>query len=634
MGGVTIKMSDGGGSGAESSTIFSSPASLQAQCMLYVVGNLLDIPTIMLSWLPLSMRLQLLLLLPAVDVCLLERTPLIADISVDEVWETLYRERVQETAKLDSSYETPDSLRKEKELYCTWKEAYFIMSFSLKQDRLFSLLCTVYSCSSDTKLYSYYNAVDIYQCFKGAEAPKLSHGMYSTLHPQLQCPRLIPQRYSSLQEEESFAKTFIEVLATACQVPLRHVIVSYRNFKAIWQNYLQDPYTLELLSMLLYFVESIYIEQCYDNGEEDSNKEHLEKILDIVFIDNECPVKVASITSHFEVVCPYLLKCTSLKQLEMNANIIQPEHQELVVNVLKHHQELEKVVLKTELVPDEKCDENSVLKMNDFIQCISDLLYRPVFKELSLDTSSYSRTDFDVVLLLLRQFFSTPYPVSLSLSLSCPNFDPLPEPLTANTEQRKKSLLLRRCHFSSNLFSCLPLRFPVKAITLDDTDDNTLHSFANLIYIKAEVASLSHEITEINAEDVGSLICAVTAKLWHLSLSIVDEKESVYLLVSALSCVLSYLQSFKLRNTELSYDTAVQILEAVFYTLSPARLPYFDLSISLSIDKQLATTMYTQWKKCGSIKLKRLELLNVRKEDDECLETLSNITEELVHFYA
>lgn len=630
-----IRMSDGClEADSNISTSSSSPAPLLAQCMLYVVGNLFDIPTIMLSWLPLSMRLQLLLLLPAVDVCLLERTPLIADISVDEVWETLYKERVQETAKLDSSYETPDTLRKEKELYCTWKEAYFIMAFSLKQDRLFSLLYGIYSCSSDTNLYSYYNAIDIYQCFSGELSPKNSHSVCGMLHPQLKCSCLVPLRYSNLQDEEPFAKTFIEVLATACQVPLRHVIVSYRNFKAIWQHYLQDPYTLELLSMLLYFVESIYIEQCYDIGEEDTNKGHLEKILDIVFINNECPVKVALITSHFEVVCPYLLKCTSLKQLEMTINITKPEHQELVVNVLEHHQDLEKAILKTEVLPEEKTDNNSVLKDNNLTQCIASLLYRPVFKELGLDSNSYERTEFDVVLLLLRQFFSSPYPVSLILSLSCPNFDPLPEPLSVHAEQKKKALKLKKCSFSANLFSCLPLRFPVRAITLEDTDDNTLHSFANLLYIKSDFASLSHDVTEVNAEDVGSLICAVTCKLWHLSLSInAEDKESIYLLVSALSCVLSYLQSFKLRDTQLSYNSAVQILEAIFYTLSPARLPYFDLSLSLNIDKQLATTMYEQWKKCGSIKLRRLELLNVERDAAECLETLSSITEEFVHFY-
>ena len=74
----------------------SLPVPLLIQCLLYLIGNLFDDddkPIPGLALLPRSIRIKLLLLLTAVDVHELEGTSVTADILMDEIWETLYKER-------------------------------------------------------------------------------------------------------------------------------------------------------------------------------------------------------------------------------------------------------------------------------------------------------------------------------------------------------------------------------------------------------------------------------------------------------------------------------------------------------------------------------------------------------------
>ena len=77
----------------------SLPAPLYIQCLLYIIGNLYDDndePIPGLGLLPRQLRIKLLLLLPAIDVCKLEGTSVTRDISMnDEIWERIW-ERIFE----------------------------------------------------------------------------------------------------------------------------------------------------------------------------------------------------------------------------------------------------------------------------------------------------------------------------------------------------------------------------------------------------------------------------------------------------------------------------------------------------------------------------------------------------------
>ena len=66
---------------------------LQLQCLLYTVGDIDEIPSTTLALLPCHIRHKLLLLLPVVDVCKLEETLVTADLPMNEIWQTLYKNK-------------------------------------------------------------------------------------------------------------------------------------------------------------------------------------------------------------------------------------------------------------------------------------------------------------------------------------------------------------------------------------------------------------------------------------------------------------------------------------------------------------------------------------------------------------
>ena len=59
--------------------------SLQMQCYMFIVGHLDELPSDVIALLPIGIRRKLLLLmLPALDVCKLEETPVTDGISMDD----------------------------------------------------------------------------------------------------------------------------------------------------------------------------------------------------------------------------------------------------------------------------------------------------------------------------------------------------------------------------------------------------------------------------------------------------------------------------------------------------------------------------------------------------------------------
>ena len=64
-----------------------SPLSLEKQCLVYIITNLDNIPPEYLALLPTRLRCQLLVNLPAVDICRLEKTEVVRGIDMcDDVW--------------------------------------------------------------------------------------------------------------------------------------------------------------------------------------------------------------------------------------------------------------------------------------------------------------------------------------------------------------------------------------------------------------------------------------------------------------------------------------------------------------------------------------------------------------------
>ena len=92
---------------------FANPCTLHLQCLLFIVGHLDRFPVTRLALLPITLRRELLLLLPAVDVCKLEETKVICDLPMEEIWETLYKSNV------DGNHENIVT-RPKKDVYQAW----------------------------------------------------------------------------------------------------------------------------------------------------------------------------------------------------------------------------------------------------------------------------------------------------------------------------------------------------------------------------------------------------------------------------------------------------------------------------------------------------------------------------------
>ena len=109
--------------------IIAYPAPLQLQCLLYLMGHLDEFTSTALSLLPRHIRHELLLLLPAVDVWQLEGTAVTDDILMDDVWQTLYNNRIVDGYYFDYEY----LLQMTDYVSLSWKDKYFYEFFSLLQ---------------------------------------------------------------------------------------------------------------------------------------------------------------------------------------------------------------------------------------------------------------------------------------------------------------------------------------------------------------------------------------------------------------------------------------------------------------------------------------------------------------------
>uniref|UniRef100_A0A1X7SLL1 F-box domain-containing protein n=1 Tax=Amphimedon queenslandica TaxID=400682 RepID=A0A1X7SLL1_AMPQE len=268
----------------------------------------------------------------------------------------------------------------------------------------------------------------------------------------------------------------------------------------------------------------------------------IEKFFKIIFIENECRI----ISCICEANPPSLLLDYLQQQCDLKILDVR-EDAEKFQEVVKRHKNLEVVSVRFETY--------RYMYINDFIQCLSELMYRPCFQQLNIkDHSSFNVS-------LLSAFFLSPYPVTLRwevYDLTCPV--PVP-PLAINTEQESKSLDValhglksyRICE--SSLSSFLPEYIVLKSLKIRG-NDYTLCLFSKVKSIKVDEITISIDTCNI------------------------------------ISFPSSRYKSF---------------LEIIFNSLSPTKLPYLQLIVKYSgyaKDDHLPI-LYDTWKRCGAIKLKK-----------------------------
>ena len=395
----------------------SLPVPLLIQCLLYLIGNLFDDddkPIPGLALLPRSIRIKLLLLLPAVDVHKLEGTSVTADILMDEIWETLYKER---TCNNDCWSLEGQSLDEYIYLF-SWKDLYFSYMFICCTNTCYEANkeLSVYfthvkeSVYDDYKIETFHNVVWM-RCLNRVTTRKLESKVLT------QCSDL-----NSRFKRRNLAVTMIHL-----NIPLKIVTV-----RTLYNCHDLISFSRDIAVKLLASVEAIH----FNNP----NNLHALDVIQflIIFTDNKCCIK-SCICEHSPLLLAqlldYLQQQCDLKILKVG--LLDSENAEKFLEVVKHHRKLE-VVSISEQIHD-----------NYFIQCLSELMYQPCFQELTIkvypctDTPGTSSTSFNGVHSLLSAFFLSPYPVTLRLDMVCLRLnstEPIQVPLAINTEQQSKNI--------------------------------------------------------------------------------------------------------------------------------------------------------------------------------------------------
>ena len=281
-----------------------------------------------------------------------------------------------------------------------------------------------------------------------------------------------------------------------------------------------------------------------------------------------------------------------------------------IINVLQHHQGLQKFSLCIDFTKDNQ------LKLDaELIECMSDLLLQPVFKELVFGNFRYQKPlSPDIILCLFRKFFSSPCPVSMTLNdLNCPEFPVNTDPFTINHDQAAgKSLRMDSCDLSPNFLSLLPRSLVLKSLTINDYHLKIVPSFAELELITVNSFSLKCGCYQGNLAIISSLFRVVNAQQWSLSLSLSDEIVEEF--TSLLSKVSHLLCQFKVTNWSIPFDNFISLIETIFFSLSPANLSQFELSLHNRLfSDDVANALYKSWEKCGAVKLKKITVLDRRE---------------------
>ena len=650
--------------------VMSHPVRLQVQCLLYIIGHIsfdadeTGLPPNSLGLLPRFIRIKLLLLLPAVDVAMLEGTPVTSGISMNEIWETICKERLplhkkkEIERKIGSTIGTLEDLREEGVESVSWKDAYFNIAFLFSQlfrSHMMSLVDNDCSCVYNHFLpdmfygmgtfYSNPFSSELYQCFN--EESSLSiHEVYRSSH---KCPRLTPGRYDNKFTDPSIPRrrrhkyimTLVDVVYQLADynVSLKHLHMSSVHFEGILSS-LDDFDFIDCFSKLLTSVEAITIPFLCMTDEE--MQQFMKKIFDIIFAQKKCPIRyVKAPDKDFKAIYPFLMESPqcNLKRLELViketsqesfagndlpqlASIYSRKVQESspvtideslsrsIINVLQHHQGLQKFSLYIDV---KKANE---LKLDaELIECMSDLLLRPVFKELVFGNFRYRKpVSPEIVLCLFRKFFSSPYPASMTLNrLNCPEFPVNTDPFTINHDQAAgKSLEMDSCDLSPNFLSLLPRSLVLKSLTIIDYHLKILPSFAELELITVNSFSLKCGCHQGNLAIISSLFRVVNAQQWSLSLSLSDEIVEEF--ISLLSKVSHLLCLFEVTNWSIPFDNLISMIETIFISLSPANLSRFELSLDNRLfSNDVANAIYKSWEKCGAVKLKKINVLDRRE---------------------
>ena len=584
------------------SGVLAYAVSLQLQCLLFIVGHVHEFSSTAIGLLPTSIRRKLLLHLPVADILKLECTPVTANISMDDLWQALFNTRmplVPELTEKEMYILTPEKFEENFKINFNWKEAYFQSFLNLMVDRYLSYDCDcLYDHLTSDLLYGVYDfhdtSFEAYQCFDNDKIDNF-HNLHRYTR---QCPRFTTSCYNdkftnpTIPYREGYPSSvsiydLLELFSYSRSTPFK--VFDFNN--SILNNIWIDGYlTLPNIKWLFSSVEGISVDYC-----EDTDKLH--RILDLIFVPGaKSTIKSMFIYSSFEVVSQYLIESSysCLKTLHIQIN--DRSESEIAGQILDHQKELEDVDIVTLYIMEDK---------SKIIKAICDLLWRPYINTVMLSHLSNGYLHCPSV---LEHFFSSPYSVTLELYSISYSFA---IPFQVNQGQSSKSLAFSKCSYSSedSSSSSAPSKLFFKNLTLSQNQSSVHQSLAKMESIEVEekftLNFACHNSSDIS--DICSLFSVVTAQQWDLDVHFGNDSNNIEIFTSALPNIKGTLHSLSTYN--LSSKNMLSLLETVFSHLKSTETAYFELKITNSeIDDETLKAIYYTWEKCGSVKLKKVNM--------------------------
>jgi hypothetical protein len=613
--------------------ILSHPAPLQVQCLLSIVGNLDQFPSTALGLLPAHLRLKLLLLLPVVDVCKLEGTPLTDGLSMNDVWESLYYARMPiGVSEFKECLMEPKSFSESFGIRCNWKEAYFQSFFFMMQsyqqeiyDYHECIQCDcIYEHFISDMLYGVYKfdgVLDAY-CFKDSCSKSLHNNLRRYTD---ECPRFT--RFTYLEKvsttidgtSKHHIHDLVELFSDICS-PFKFFIFDLGSLD-IWKycwNYVPEglpgssPYHQHINFPPCLFSSLEGLKVNTDHG-----GKLLETIVEAIF-KSQCKLNAIFLCSNdiINVFYPYLVKaeCSSLKILQLQNVNYTNSH--LVCEILCHHTELQRLLI-TFRFDDNKTHETA-RDVQDLFQSIIRLMQRPSLIELYLDyDNNYPLGLIDI----LRQFCSSPYSITLQIFNAVFNNDFTTNELPFEmTNMSLKSLVIVESSLPQSIFSLLPSNLHFDDLELCNVN---LKHIVELDSIFVEGIFKFSLDDRNDLGDISSLFRIATATEWEIDVSL-NNRKAFESFTNALLIIKGKINKLKIQNSLIVFTSEAEdsldlvhfadvlsLLEVIFKLLDSSLPPYFELKITLKagyFNEDNFKSIHNVWKKCGAVQLKKIQL--------------------------
>uniref|UniRef100_A0A1X7SIP6 Uncharacterized protein n=1 Tax=Amphimedon queenslandica TaxID=400682 RepID=A0A1X7SIP6_AMPQE len=299
------------------------PSSLQSQCFLFIIGHLREISPNALCLLPKHIRYQLLLHLPAVDVCQLEGTPVTSGITMNEIWERLCKERFpvnEDDASSDEAFEfsqiTPEIISEYLGIDYSWKEIYFDHFLKLVLEHIERRICDgMYSHFNSDLLFGIYRSSETMELFDSFDdSIRSSHNVY-----RAPCvyPRFTPQHY--IDEYYNSGDSFIvdncrkcvfddigqlmKLLRNSCRYLPKYIFFSHNQLSNLWIAIQISSSFQKEAPLFLSSLEALAVIPL-------NNFSHtkLKQIADLIFNKIKPHIKALEVSHHLDVIYPYIAK--------------------------------------------------------------------------------------------------------------------------------------------------------------------------------------------------------------------------------------------------------------------------------------------------------------------------------------